>query len=224
MTAEGLTLALDLPHLELTPPGSASLTIALQGVTQGVAHEVAVRVNGIDAGTLSFSGQDQAVKTFSVPPNGCARASTRSTLVARGPGEDVSVVDTVRLTYPHAYALDEGALQMTAPAGTQVTLRGLADTSLRVVDVSEPQRPRELGPVVEEAGGEMTARVDIPGQGTATLYAFTPANAAAPDAIVPNQPSNWHQRRNAGRSRRHRPPVAAGGRRTPRQPPEARRG
>ena len=52
------TLTLDAPHLDTTAAGSASLTIALQGVTRGVAHVVDVQLNGHDAGTLSFAGQD----------------------------------------------------------------------------------------------------------------------------------------------------------------------
>ena len=194
VTSDGLTLALDAPHLEPTPLWDATLTVALQGVTLDVAHEVEVRLNGRSAGTLSFTGQQRAEKELRVPHEWLREGANELALAATGAGEDVSVVDFVRLTYAHRYALDGGALRFTAPAGTQVSLRELGGAGVRVVDVSDPERPVELA-VAPENGGE-TAVVGIPGQGTATLYAFLPANAATPDAIAPNRPSSWHRAAN----------------------------
>ena len=200
VTADGLTQTLELPNLDPAAPWDASLTVALQGVTLDAAHEVSVRLNGNDAGSLVFSGQQLLEQTLVVPHQWLREGANEVALVARGTGEDVSLVDFVRVTYAHRYALDGGALRFTAAAGTQVTLHGLAGQTLRVVDVSDPERPDELLPTFEDRDGVTTASISVPrggaGSASATLYAFLPANAALPDAIVPNQPSRWHRPEN----------------------------
>ena len=195
--SDPVSLAITTSHLDRGATSAATLTLALQGATTGVAHEVEVRVNGSVAGTVSFAGQDHIERTLSVPQDWLREGDNEVTLVATGAGDDVSLVDYLRLTYAHQYVLDGGALRFTAPAGTEVKLRGLSGESLRVVDVSDASHPVELQPRFERSSSETTASVGVPGAATATLYAFEAANTAVPDGLVLNRPSSWSGRANA---------------------------
>jgi hypothetical protein len=196
VASDPVSLTIATPHLERAASWPATLTVALQGATKNVTHEVEVRVNGSLAGTVTFSNQDHVEQALAVPQEWLREGDNEITLVATGAGDDVSIVDYLRLTYAHQYVLDQGALRFTAPAGSEVRLRGLGDESLRVVDVSDPSNPLELQPRLETSGSETTASVGIPGSGTATLYAFEAADASAPDGLVLNRPSTWNRRTN----------------------------
>ena len=115
VSSDPVSLAITTSHLDRGATWPSTLTIALQGATTGVAHEVEVRVNGSAAGTVAFSNQDHVEQAFSVPQDWLREGDNEVTLVATGAGDDVSIVDYVRLTYAHRYVLDGGALRLTAP-------------------------------------------------------------------------------------------------------------
>jgi len=191
VTAEPTALEFALNHVDLAAPRASTLTVALQGVTTETQHEVDVLVNGLTVGTLSFPGQDYVVRSLNVPNSLLREGANEVGFVAKGLGEDVSVIDYVRITYPHFYALDDGALKMTVPGGTQATLGGLADRSLRIFDITIPGRPVALTPKFASAAGVSSAVVGVSGTVPATLFAFTPAIPLSVDGVVPDFPSNW---------------------------------
>jgi len=187
---------LELPHP--APAGEATLTLALQGITTETAHYVDVRINGHDAGALEFSDQEHVVRELVVPAAWLLDGANQVTLTALGAGEDVSLVDYVKITYPRQYRLDDGALRMQAPVRSRVTIDGLADESLRVVDVTDPERPREL-PVAfsgEDAARSASVTVFDRWAERAMLLGFTPDRVLTPVAIVPSAPSRLIKRRN----------------------------
>jgi uncharacterized repeat protein (TIGR01451 family) len=196
ITAEPVLQELTLPHPDFATPGNSSLRVALQGVTVGVSHYVDVQVNGHDVGAVVFSGQEHAVEGFKVPNAWLYEGSNQVTLVARGGDEDVSVIDFIQLTYPHFYQLDSGALRMTAAPDTRVTIQGLADTSLRVIDVTDRAQPRELAVRFLREGLRQWADVSVFGPKFATLFAFTAARVSSPAGMVPNIPSRLRARQN----------------------------
>ena len=159
-------------------------------------HQVEILVNGVSAGSLSFSGQAPAAKSFSVPNAWLLEGNNEIGFIARGPGDDISVIDSTRITYPRRYALDGGPLRLTAQGGTYVTLRGLPDTSLRVVDITTPGQPVELAIGFGGGGGQTTAKFGVTGHGTATLYAFTAPRTIPAEDVVPDQPSTLDSRNN----------------------------
>ena len=132
------TQDIDVVHFDITAGGSSQLEIALQGGTEGAPHLVEVQVNGYGVGTVSFQQPGARGHDTHVPNAILHEGSNQVTMVLMDGDDDISVIDYVRLTYPHVYQLDSGALRMTAPGGTRITIQGLSDTSLRVVDVSNP--------------------------------------------------------------------------------------
>ena len=190
VAGEAMTQELTVSHLDPSATGISTLRVALQGVTAGVLHQVDVSVNGQIAGSLTFFGQERAVEVLTVPNAWLIEGNNQVGLLATGGEADVSLIDFVRLTYPRAYRLDSEALRMTAPPNTQVTLRGLADSSLRVVDVSDPAQVRELPVRFLGDGPRPPASVSILGADPATLLAFTSARVLPPNAIQANAPSS----------------------------------
>jgi hypothetical protein len=173
-----------------------TLTVALQGATADIAHQVDVFVNGSSAGSLSFSGQERSVKSFNIPNPSLLEGNNEIGFVARGPGLDISVIDSIRITYPRRYVFDGEPLRLTAQGGTQVTLQGLPDRSLRVVDITSPDQPVMVTPVFGGPAGETKAAFGVNRPGRATLYAFTEARTIPAEDVVPDQPSALDARNN----------------------------
>jgi hypothetical protein len=107
---------------------------------------------------------------------------------------DVSLVDSVRLTYPHKYRADLGALRFEAPDGrAQMTVAGFPDATVRVIDLTDPNAMFEV-PVNPSCGGKsncsaMFVTTDASGQGNRKLLAFTESRVLAPASVTTNQPS-----------------------------------
>ena len=196
VTSEPVLQSLVLTNVDRQWPGDATVELALQGGLNA-PHRVEVKLNGSDVGTVEFDGQDRAVQSLAAPVAWLREGANEVTLAGAAGDEDVSLVDYVRITYPHLYALDDGAVRMTAPGLSRVTLDGLADRSLRVVDLSRPSRPRELAVSFASSAAGVRARFAVPAGAEATLYAFTPGRVLSPPAIVPNEASSWSRRDNA---------------------------
>jgi uncharacterized repeat protein (TIGR01451 family) len=196
VTPDPVVQQLTLTNIDRLGSGGATVEIALQG-SLDTAHRVEVQLNGSDVGTIDFPGRTRIVETLAVPVESLREGANDVTLVARGGDEDISLVDYVRITYPHRNALDDGALRMTAPGFSRVTLGGLTDRSLRVVDVSQPTRPRELSVSFASDGSDTSASVAVMRRGEATLYAFTPERVLSPERIEVNVPSSLSRRDNA---------------------------
>ncbi|HEX2061289.1 MAG TPA: C25 family cysteine peptidase, partial [Thermoanaerobaculia bacterium] len=173
------TQTLALPHVD--PHGEATLRIVIQGVMG--EHRVAVRVNGHDAGTIAFLPTERATRTLAFPSSWLVSGDNEITLTAGGP-DQLSAVESVRITYPHTYDADGDSLLFSAPGGQAVVLRGF--TSARVFDTTEPAN------VIEIRGTSFVA----PGSGTRTFLAVTAPSA--PLAIAENVPSDWASRKNEG--------------------------
>lgn len=197
ITSEPAPLELTLSNLDPTAPAEAWLTLALQGATPDLGHRVAVQLNGQDLGQVEFTGQEHTAQKLAVPASLLREGSNELVLTALAGADDVSVVDYVRLTYQHLYRLDAGALRLPAPGGSVVTIEGLAQPNLRVVDVSDPTHLQELAVQFAGQPGELSATVAVPAGPTRTLFAFTPERVLAPAGVVLNTPSELRLANNA---------------------------
>ena len=184
-------------NLDPSASGPAALELAVQGVTVGSAggpnHQVAVSVNGTDVGTLVFNGQDHHVATLSVPRDVLREGDNTVTLVALGGPDDMSLFDTLRLSYWHTYRADADLVRVTADGPGNITIGGFAARPVRVIDITDPSAAVELvGREQTEGGGLTSVSVQVPGTGTRTLLAFSPATMAVPASVRANNPSAWH--------------------------------
>ncbi|MFL6213381.1 MAG: C25 family cysteine peptidase, partial [Blastocatellia bacterium] len=177
---------------------STQLEVTMQGVTS-TPHRVRVAVNGEAAGTLAFNGQSSAALRVSLAPTTLREGDNVVQLVAEGGDTDVSLVDTIRLSYWRSYRAESDALDCTVDASRAVTINGFSDAMIRVLDVTEADsgNVRELAAAARRGKRGYSITVSAPGEGTRHLLAFTAAQMQRPAAMVADAPSSLRQAANA---------------------------
>ncbi len=183
---------LEVRHLDLPASGDATLEVRIQGVT-ALPHQVNVFLNEIGVGTLSWEGQALKAGVFSVPQSYLMEGENLVTLVPLGGETDVSLLESIRLTYWHTYRAYEDELRCQAQGGTQVSIDGFSTPEVRVFDITDAGGVFEVetkGKPVDTGYG-VTFRV--PGSGARTLLALTDQRMKTPAGIRANRPSSWRK-------------------------------
>jgi uncharacterized repeat protein (TIGR01451 family) len=190
---------MQVPHLDKTSTEPAKLEVVLQGVILGVPHDVTIALNGATVGNLAFTGQDQGRLSVNLPPGVLLEGNNTLTLTAQGGLYDTSLVDYVRISYPHDYLADSGELKFTGRAGDELKVAGFENASIAVLDITNPDEPVELTSQVLSNNGRYTLGVQVPWTATNaagpmlhTLLALADDRGASPAGIRPNHPSHWH--------------------------------
>jgi len=170
----------------------------LQGVITGFPHDVAVVLNGTPLGDLVFTGQDKGRMSISIPPGVLQPWSNTVTLTAQDGDYDTSLVDYIRITYPHLYMADSDQLKFTGRAGDEVVVRNF-NSAPTVLDITDPNRPVLLTPQVISMNGKYEIAVQVPFTTTNpsapvrhTLLAVADDRVASSAGVWPNHPSRWH--------------------------------
>ena len=196
VSSEGADQILNITNLDISTPGNALLEIALQGGTSE-AHEVKIFVNDVEVMEMRFEDTAHEVISVALPQSLLLAGDNIVSLVARGGEGDVSVVDTIRLTYWHTYTAEQDSLFFPASAGQQVAINGFTSSGIRVVDITKPTQVQELtGVVVEMDGPGFTVRTGVTGGKNRTLLAFTEGAIKSPVSIEANHPSTWNKSSN----------------------------
>ena len=175
---------------DASAPSAATLEVTLQGVTltsDPVGHQVAVRLNGAPVGTVTFEGRNLGSATLTVAHNLILDGANVVQLEALGGEADMSLFDTVRLSYWHTNEADDNQLELTADAQRTVTIGAFTSSPIRVVDITDTEAQIEL-PTTPGSPGSVD--VQTPGAGTRTLFAFAAAAIKTPVFVAANQPSS----------------------------------
>jgi hypothetical protein len=112
VTDTPIAITIPLTHLYSASTDQANLEVVLQGVTEGDAqdgHRVQVALNGANIGSVDFRGRTHVTRSFGVPVSQLVEGDNTVTVVASYGESDVSLVDVVRLTYPHTFTADAGS-------------------------------------------------------------------------------------------------------------------
>jgi len=179
-------------HLDPAATG-AELEIGLQGVT-ALSHRVHVEVNNVEVGAIGFDGQVEGSTKFPLARDLLREGENSIRLTAFGGDSDISLVQNVRITYPHTYTADGDALRFSLSAKQQVTIDGFTNSGIRVFDVTDPGAIREITSRVESRKGAYSVTVSAPkGGGERLLLAVADGAAIRPAEIVLNRPSNLRE-------------------------------
>jgi subtilisin-like proprotein convertase family protein len=197
VTREPVTRTLKLQNVAGSAPDSATLEVAMQGVTTA-SHNVRVTLNGVDIGAVIFDGQTAGIARLSIAQSSLKEGDNSVQLIAEGGESDVSLTDAIRLSYWHSYAADNNSVQFTAKAGQKVTIAGFSNSAIRVIDLSDVEKGglRELSSLVSTNGSSHSVTVSIPGTGARTLLAFASDQMKRPAAIRADFASDWRQKSN----------------------------
>lgn len=156
------TFAFDAPALA---SGDGTLTVRLQGATDnGVAgeHHAAVRLNGTLLGETAWQGITPREASFPVPDGAFLESGNQLEILGTiGNGAPFSFffVDGFEAGYPRRFAAEGDALAFTA--GQPVTVSGFSGPAVRLLDVTDPLRPRWLTGAAAAADG--ISFVPVPG-------------------------------------------------------------
>jgi Peptidase family C25. len=178
-----------LQHIDRTSTEDTTLEVTLQGVTE-FPHRVRVQFNGSELGEVSFVASQQGTAKFVVPHASIKEGQNNVTLTSQAGASDVSLVNSIRLTYRHAYTADDDALRFTAAKKQQLTIDGFTNSAIRVVDVTDPNIPLEVRGRVESRGDGYAVTISGQKGDDRTLIAFSEQQVKRPVAIVADQPSS----------------------------------
>ncbi len=184
--------SLSLSRVETGSSDGATLEVALQGVTTA-AHNVTVELNGSYAGTISFNSQSEGVGRFNVQAPQLREGQNVLRLTSRGGPSDISLVDYIRLTYPHRYTAEGNALRFTVAGKQMVTVDGFSSPAIRVLDITNPAAVQELiGTVQQQKSGGYAVSLNPQSAEPRTLLAIA-GDMSKPVSLAPNSPSSWRQ-------------------------------
>ncbi len=148
---------------------------------------------------MTFTGQAKATLNVSIPPGVLQPWSNTVTLTAQNGDYDTSLVEYIRITYPHAYVADGDQLKFTGRAGDEVKSSNF-DSAPAVLDITDPNRPVQLTPqVISYATASMRSRCRCRSRrrirerrcGT-RCWRSRMTEIASAAGVWPNHPSHWH--------------------------------
>src|SRR5205085_11565636 len=108
-----------------------------------------------------------------------------------GGDADVSLVDTIGLSYWRSYRAEGDALACTVEASRAVTISGFSDAAIRVMDVTDAENGnvQELAAATRRDKRGYRVNVSAHGESTRHLLAFTAAQMQRPAAMMADAPS-----------------------------------
>lgn len=174
--------------------GEAQLTISLQGVTTGQQHDVTVMLNGSTLGDVTFADQQVGSAEFAVPAGVLLDGVNSVTLTAQQGTNDISLLDTITLSFAHTYTAESNLLKFTAGAGQSITISGFTQPPTRLVDITNLLRPMEIRFSFSTQNGLYTLESAVPWTtgGEHTLLALSDLQVATPVSVVPHAPTRLH--------------------------------
>ncbi len=188
-------------NLDQSSTNAAQLEVILQGVILGVPHDVTIALNGTTLGDLTFTGLDKGKFSATVPPGILLDGDNNVTLTAQNGDYDLSLVQSIRIQYPHAYLADSDRLRFLGRPGDEITVGGFTNSQITVLDITEAQQPVQLTPQITSnpaAGSNQYAlQVQVPWSNANpaqphTLLAIASDQIASVAGISRNHPSKWH--------------------------------
>jgi hypothetical protein len=190
-------LTLTVHDVEATSTLSVQLQISLRGVT-AQDHQITVSVNGALVGSMLFFGQNPAIQNFSLPLSALVEGDNVVKLVPTAAGQDVSIVDYVRLTYPRSFKANNDSLQFTIKATQSPRIEGFTTPNIRMLDITDSTAVKELDPIIESNGAEFAATVSPGSRGKARrIVALPEPRISHPASLILNQSSTLNQDSNA---------------------------
>jgi uncharacterized repeat protein (TIGR01451 family) len=191
------------PNFNASSTQPSTLDVALQGVINGIPHDVSVALNGTVLGDVTFTGQQLGKFHVSLPPGVLQEGNNTITLTAQNGEYDTSLVSDIRIAYPHLYAADSDQLKFTGRAGEEITVSGFTNGTIAVLDITNPAQPVQLRPQIAAGAGlanqtyTFTAQVPWtttggPSPARHTLLAVAADRIAVAAGLRANHPSTWH--------------------------------
>jgi uncharacterized repeat protein (TIGR01451 family) len=201
VSTTALDQTLEVVHLDGGSTQSAHLQVVLQGIVLAFPHNVSIALNGTSLGDVSFTGQAKGKFEIDIPPGVLLEGTNTVTLTAQDGEYDTSLLQSIRITYPHTYAADSDTLTFTGRPGEELQVNGFTQTPISVLDITNPTSPVQLTATVTPASSPESYTIDFQVPWTTTnganptahtLMAVAADRVQSPADLRPNHPSHWH--------------------------------
>jgi peptidase C25-like protein/peptidase S24-like protein len=185
---------LETVNLSDLAPGEAILKVLLQGVTDGQQHQVTVMLNGATLGDVTFPNQQAGSAQFAVNAGTLTNGANTITLIAQQGANDLSLIDTITLSFPQTYTAQSDALKFKAHAGERISITGFTQPPARLIDITDPLRPVQLrfSWVIENGGYTLHSAAPWGVSEEHTLLALAQAQLGASVGLAPHVPTALH--------------------------------
>jgi len=196
VTSQPVDETLTVAHSDANSSLPTSVDITLQGATDQQLHRVSVAFNGAPIGEMDFSNQVNVTNTFTINSTLLEDGVNAVTLTALEGDNDVSVVQSVYLHYPHLYAADGDWLKAGAPSGASLEVSGFSSGQIFVADITDPEAITVLHGSVSAERGSYAINVAVPSAGAAnrTLLFFSDQQISAPASLTYHAADTMQQR------------------------------
>jgi uncharacterized repeat protein (TIGR01451 family) len=190
VTTEPVDEALMVAHFNTGSALPTTVDVTLQGATDQQAHSVSVSFNGNPIGQMDFFNQSNVTNTFPINSSLVQNGGNTVTLTALDGDNDVSLVQSVALHYPHTYAADGNWLRASVPSGAALNITGFTNSEIRAYDITDPEAIIQLDGVVQAQGNTFSLALTIPSAGVAerTLLVFSADQMSAPSSLTFHEP------------------------------------
>ncbi|HKQ08912.1 MAG TPA: C25 family cysteine peptidase [Blastocatellia bacterium] len=185
--------AITLQHMAAKAASETTLEIALQGVTD-LPHRVQILLNGVAVGEATFDGQSATTVRMPLAAGLLKEGANVVNLTAHGDPSDLSLVDYIRVTYPHTYTADNNSLRLTVAGNQPLMIDGFSSSAIRVFDVTSIAAPQEIIGTTRATQAGYGVWAMATGSGPRRLLVMTDDQAQRAAAITANLPSSWRQR------------------------------
>jgi uncharacterized repeat protein (TIGR01451 family) len=194
---------IQVSHLDRTSTEPAQFDVILQGVILAEPHSVNITLNKTTLGDLTYSGQVKGRFHVSLPPGLLQEGANTITFTSQDGAYDYSLVQSIRVTYPHTYVADADELIFTGRPGDGLKLSGFSQAPVTIVDITNPNQPVELmAQVTKDTTSkaiDYQVEIQVPWSTTNpsaparhTLIALADSRIASAVGTRPNHPSHWH--------------------------------
>src|SRR5262249_43594368 len=152
-----------------------SVDITLQGAADQQPHRVSVAFNGASIGEIDFANLSNVTNTFPITSSLLQDGTNTVTLTALEGDNDISLVQSIALHYPHLYAADSTWLRATANAGEALHLTGFTNPQIHVFDITDPLAITQLNGSVKLENGAYSVSLALQNAAPATraILAFS---------------------------------------------------
>ncbi len=191
VTSEPVDQQLTVEHADPNSGMQISVDLTLQGATDQQGHSVSVFFNGASIGEMDFANLANVTNTFSIDRSLLQEGINTLTLTALQGDNDVSVVQSIALHYPHTYEADANWLKATAPAGGTLHITGFSNQQIQVFDITNPLAVEQLSGTVRQESASYGITLGLPqsaGQ-ERTLLVFSDDQISPPSGLAYHKPA-----------------------------------
>jgi hypothetical protein len=191
VTSEPVDQQLTVAHADPNSSMQITVDVTLQGGADQQAHSVSVSFNGASIGEMDFANLANVTNTFSIDRSLLLDGINTVTLTALQGDNDISVVQSIALHYPHTYAADANWLKATAPAGSTLHIGGFSNQQIQVFDITNPLAIEELSGTVGQDSSAYEITLGLPRAAglERTLLVFSEDQIAPPSGLAFHTPA-----------------------------------